>query len=65
MGNWNISIHGVGSHHNRKHKNDANRLAAKFVKELQAAGHSVSAATITYGGEEQLLGYDDERHDKD
>ena len=29
MGNWNISIHGVGSHHNKQHPKDANRMAAE------------------------------------
>jgi len=55
MGNWNISIHGVGAHHNKKLEADANRLAAKFVAELKAAGHTVSAATFTHGGEDNIL----------
>lgn len=55
MGNWNISIHGVGAHHNRGFPKDANRMAARFVEELKAAGHSVTAATITHGGEDNVL----------
>lgn len=54
MGNWNITIRGVGCHHNRKYPKDANRMAADFVRQLIAAGHSVTAASITYGGEENL-----------
>lgn len=55
MGNWNISINGVGAHHNKKLAADANRLAAKFVADLKAAGHSVSHASFTYGGAENIL----------
>lgn len=55
MGQWNISIHGMGVHHNGKTlKEDANRMAADFVRQLRAAGHTVSKATITYGGEEDV-----------
>lgn len=56
MGNWNLSIHGVGCHHNKKLATDANRMFAKFVQELKAAGHSISRATITYGGEDIVEG---------
>lgn len=52
MGQWNISIHGTGAHHNKGHEDDANKMAAKFVQQLRAAGHTVTHATITYGGEE-------------
>ena len=54
MGPWTISIHGVGCHHNPDLPSDANRMAAEFVKALRAAGHSVTAATITFGGEDNL-----------
>lgn len=54
MGNWNITIRGVGCHHNKKLDTDANRMAAKFVQELKDAGHHVSAATITHGGEDDI-----------
>jgi hypothetical protein len=54
MGQWNISIHGTGIHHNTKQPDDANRLAAEFVKQLRAKGHTVTKATITYGGEEDV-----------
>lgn len=58
MGNWNISIHGVGCHHNKKLKTDADRMAADFVKQLRDAGHAVGKATITYGGEEDITDCD-------
>jgi hypothetical protein len=52
MGNWHISIEGVGVHHNANLSHDADRMAAVFVQQLIAAGHSVSKATFTYGGAE-------------
>jgi hypothetical protein len=55
MGNWNISINGVGCHHNKKLESDANRMAAEFVAKLKAAGHSVSHASFTHGGEDNVL----------
>lgn len=54
MGDWNITIKGVGSHHNKKYPADANRLAAEFVGKLKAAGHSVTHASFTFGGAEDL-----------
>lgn len=54
MGNWNISIKGVGVHHNKSYPDDANRIAAECVAKLRAAGHSIASATITYGGDDNL-----------
>ena len=54
MGNWNITIRGVGAHHNKAYPKDADRMAAAFVKELKEAGHQVVSATITHGGEADL-----------
>lgn len=54
MGNWNITIRGVGVHHNTKLPSDADRMAAKFVRDLKEAGHSIVAASITAGGENDL-----------
>lgn len=54
MGNWNITIRGVGSHHNEQYEKDADRMAADFVKKLREAGHTVMGATITHGGESDL-----------
>ncbi len=58
MGNWNISIHGTGSHHNKKNPGDANRMAADFVKQLRAKGHTITKATITHGGEDDVTDAD-------
>ena len=54
MGNWNITVRGVGAHHNKKHEKDANRIAAKFVQELKDAGHTINSATITHGAEDDI-----------
>ncbi len=54
MGNWNITIRGVGCHHNKALAQDANRMAAVFVQQLKDAGHNIIAASITYGGEDNL-----------
>lgn len=54
MGNWNITVRGVGSHHNKKYPEDANRMAADFVAALKRAGHTVTSATITHGGEDDV-----------
>jgi len=54
MGNWTIVIKGVGCHHNMDYLGDADRMAAEFVKALRNAGHSVSHAAITHGGETDL-----------
>jgi hypothetical protein len=53
MGNFHISVQGVGCHHNKIEK-DADAMAKKFVKELLEAGHAVMTATITYGGAEDI-----------
>lgn len=56
MGNWHISIQGIGPHHNHvgPHRPfceaDANIMAADMVAALRKMGHSVSVATFTYGG---------------
>jgi len=54
MGNFHISIEGLGAHHNDANPNDANRMAHRFVNELRRAGHRVSRATITHGGADRL-----------
>lgn len=65
MGNWNISIRGVGAHHNKKLPQDANRMAAKFVADLKEAGHTVTGATFTYGGEDIIEAPDKYLKDRD
>jgi len=54
MGDWHISIRGVGAHHNKNYPADANRLARGFVESLKSAGHTIKAAHFTHGGEEDL-----------
>lgn len=54
MGNWHISIEGVGIHHNVDTPKDANKMAEKFVKDLKEAGHSITKATFTHGGSDDL-----------
>lgn len=54
MGQWVISVHGTGSHHNKDLPEDADRMAAAFVEQLKAAGHTVTHATITHGGETNI-----------
>ncbi len=54
MGNWNITVRGVGSHHNPSNPKDANVMTADFVRALKAAGHMVVSASFTYGGEDEL-----------
>lgn len=57
MGNWHISIDGVGAHHqhpDRPLAEDANRMAAKFVEDLKAAGHQVNVATFTHGAADDI-----------
>jgi hypothetical protein len=54
MGNFHISIRGIGVHHNRRFPIDANRMAARFVQEMKDAGHSITSAAITTGGEEDI-----------
>lgn len=49
MGNWNITIQGVGAHHNKDYSKDANLMYEKFVKELREAGHYVHHASFTHG----------------
>lgn len=55
MGNWSITIQGVGAHHNKAHEGDANRMARKFVRELKLAGHTIERADFTHGAKEDLL----------
>lgn len=54
MGNWNITIRGTGVHHNKALAEDADKMAAKFVEDLKAKGHTIIAASITAGFENDL-----------
>lgn len=54
MGNWHISIEGIGAHHNPDLEQDANRMAHRFVNALRQAGHQVRRATFTHGSADAL-----------
>jgi len=55
MGNWHISISGVGTHHNQPpHAGDVDLLVRRFVEELIALGQVVTHAALTHGGAEEL-----------
>lgn len=53
MGNVTITVKLVGAHHNAS-PFDAEQMAAEFVRKLEAAGHNVLHAGMTYGGEVDL-----------
>jgi hypothetical protein len=53
MGEWTITIHGHGIHHNGR-DNDADRLVQKFVDELADKGQWVESASITVGARTHL-----------
>ena len=56
MGNYNIYIEGVGSHHNGKLSVDADLKAAQFVQHLIDTGHTVSVAEFRRtNGEGQVV----------
>ena len=46
MGNWRITIEGLGCHGNNNRDIDADLAAEDFVDELQAQGHQLSKAKI-------------------
>jgi hypothetical protein len=54
MGNWAITIQGIGAHHNKLNSGDANRMARRFVRQLRNAGHTVVRADFTHGANEDL-----------
>jgi hypothetical protein len=45
MGNWQVTIHGVGTH-DGPHESAIERKVATFVQELQAGGHKVELVTV-------------------
>ncbi len=54
MGNWHISIQGVGCHHNGDKEFDADRLVKEFVQTLIRHGHLVERADFTFGSREHI-----------
>lgn len=69
MGYYKITIKGLGSHHNKDNKADADKMAFTFVHDLKMAGHNISHATfqkISPMDEDDLLkigGYIDRRNE--
>lgn len=55
MGNWTITVHGTGPHHNPNHPGDADKMARAFTQSLRDAGHSITEAEFTSGSRESLL----------
>jgi hypothetical protein len=55
MGNWNITIQGIGSHGNGKPEIDADLLAVDFVNYLQSRGQIIESASFTCGGKVDLI----------
>ena len=49
MGNWKITITGVGAHHNPNNPTDADRIARQVVRVLTASGQAVNAAFFFHG----------------
>jgi hypothetical protein len=54
MGQWNITIRGTGCHHNGSKTIDADLAAAEFVAKLKAMGATITSASITFGGDNDL-----------
>jgi hypothetical protein len=54
MGYWNITVNGIGAHHNQDYEKDANKMFAKFIADMKAAGHQISVATFTYGSRDTI-----------
>jgi hypothetical protein len=55
MGNFAITVHGVGCHHNQR-PDDVEHMADRFVADLKNAGHNVMRAIVHTGGEIDLIG---------
>lgn len=55
MGHYKITIKGLGSHHNKDNKADADKMAFQFVHELKAAGHNLSEASFLFDYKEDDL----------
>jgi len=53
MGDWSVTIRGVGPHHNQQ-PTDVEQIAAKAIVQLKEAGHNVVSATVITGSEIDL-----------
>jgi hypothetical protein len=54
MGNFNITVRGVGIHQSGS-PNDVEQMTARFIDQLVYAGHNVMGGTVTIGGEVDVL----------
>lgn len=52
MGNFNMTVVGIGCHHNENNPADADAMFKTFVGQLRQGGHDICHASITYGGAE-------------
>lgn len=55
MGNWNMTIVGVGAHHNKDNPTDADKMFLEFAEKVAAAGHHIKHASFTYGAAINIL----------
>ena len=56
MGQWNLTVIGSGVYHNGDRlPEDVNRMFAKFVEDLKAAGHDIEHASMTFGGRDLVV----------
>lgn len=55
MGNWNINIQGIGSHHTGNSAVDADAAAIELVATLRERGHQIESASFTHGGKMDLI----------
>lgn len=53
MGNWNVTIQGVGQHHNNS-PNDVETITKEFVDRLVKAGHNIESAFVTTGSKIEI-----------
>lgn len=62
MGNWTLTVRGIGSHHNSNSPADADVIAEHVVKQFKDKGHHSVEAFLTYGGG-QIIGKPPEHSD--
>jgi hypothetical protein len=49
MGDWNITIQGVGAHGNGI-KGDIEQIYKRFIEDIKAHGHNIVHSSVTSGG---------------
>jgi hypothetical protein len=53
MGNWHLSVQGVGPHHSGK-PTDADALGKELVAKLRQAGHQITHASLHHPAADEL-----------